>query len=296
MYEKFDERLEKKCFILNKINEQKLAEIFADTMHHKTVAGIVRRHSTNKLDVRNVALDGLQLQKSKTILDIGCGFGFFTLALKGRLNPDSDIRGIDVCTNYKTPYLESCNKAGLQGKFIELEKNTINRIPDNSVDLVICSYALYFFPTLIPEISRILKPSGAFVIITHSENHLTEIIAFLKETLDILGIQKTGSLPCQDLINNFSDSNGYKLLSPWFGRVEEKEYRNTLHFRTSDFEDLENYFRFKQLHYIPDNLENKSIVFGKMISRLREYFQLGNSFSIAKDDTIFICNQPLYGN
>ena len=278
---------------MDNIDHRKLAEIFTDTLHHKTVAEIVRAYSTNKLDVSDVALDGLQLQFSSSALDIGCGFGFFTLALKGRLNPGSNILGIDFCTKYKTSYLESCKIAGLRGEFSGFDEKALMTIPADSIDLIICSYALYFFPEIIPEISRILKPSGVFVIITHSENHLKEIISFLRETFDILGIQKPDSLPCQDLMNNFTNSNGDGLLSPWFGQVEEKEYPNSLRFTTNDFEDLEKYFRFKQSHFIPDYLDNKSLIFKKIISNLREHLQSGTPFSITKDDTIFICKEPL---
>jgi len=276
------------------INQQKLAEIFTDTIHHKAVAEIIHARSTNKLDVRNAALDGLQLQNSKIALDIGCGFGFFTIALKGRLFPGSSILGIDLCTKYRTSYLESCRIAGLQGKFSGNGEKAITTIPTDSVDLVICSYALYFFPAIIQEVSRILKSSGVFIIITHSENHLKEIITFLSKTFDIMGIQKPDSFPCQDLIDNFNNSNGYRLLSPWFGQVKEKEYRNSLHFEISDFEDLEKYFRFKQPHFIPDNIDNKNIIFNKMIYRLRKYLQSGNHFNITKDDSIFICKEPLF--
>ena len=276
-------------------DHRKLAEIFTDTLHHKTVAEIVRAYSTNELDVRIVALNGLQLQDSSSAMDIGCGFGFFTLALKGRLNSGSNILGIDLCTKYKTSYLESCKVAGLQGSFSGLDKKVIHSIPVNSVDLVICSYSLYFFPAIIPDISRLLKPSGVFVIITHSENHLKEIIAFLRETFDILGIQTPDLFPCQTLIDNFNNSNGYRLLSPWFGRVEEKEYHNSLRFELSDFKDLEKYFRFKQPYYIPDYFDNKDMVFNKIINRLSEQLQSGTPFNITKDDTIFICKQPLSG-
>ena len=278
---------------MGNIDHRKLAEIFTDTLHHKTVAEIVRAYSTNELDVRIVALNGLQLQDSSSAMDIGCGFGFFTRALKGRLNPGSQILGIDLCSKYKTSYLESCKIAGLQGRFSGFDKKALNRIPGNSVDLVICSYALYFFPAIIPEISRLLKPSGLFVVITHSENHLKEVITFLKETFKISGIQTPDLFPCQTLIDNFNNINGYRLLSPYFGRVEEKEYHNSLRFEISDFEDLEKYFRFKQPYYIPDYFDNKNMILNKIISRLREYLQSGTPFIITKDDTIFICKEPL---
>ncbi len=37
---------------MGNIDHRKLAEIFTDTLHHKSVAEIVRAYSTNKLDVR----------------------------------------------------------------------------------------------------------------------------------------------------------------------------------------------------------------------------------------------------
>jgi ubiquinone/menaquinone biosynthesis C-methylase UbiE len=280
---------------MNHNNCRKLAEIFTDTKQHKTITTIICAHSTNKLDIRNVALNGLQLKNSRVVLDIGCGFGFFTLALKDRLNPGSNILGIDFCAKYKTPYLESCKIAGLRSKFFGLDEKAIKTIPANSVDLVICSYALYFFPTIISDISRLLKPSGVFVIITHSENHLKEIVAFLRETFDILGIKNPDLFPFQALIDNFNNKNGYRLLSLWFGQVEEKEYCNSLCFEINNFKDLEKYLKFKQPYYIPDYLENKNIIFNKIISRLREHLQSGGPFSITKDDTIFICKEPLSG-
>lgn len=276
------------------INYRKLSEIFTDTLHHETVAKIIRDYSTNKLDIRNVALEGLQLQDCKTALDIGCGFGFFTRALKDRLNPDCKILGIDLCPKNKSAYLESSKMAGLDGEFLGSDEKVILTMPTDTVDLVICSYALYFFPAIISEISRVLKPSGIFVSITHSKNHLKEILSFIRETFEDLGIQKPESLPCQLLIDNFNDINGYQLLSPWFTNVDEKKYYNSLQFGRNDFEDLKKYFRFKQPHFIHNNIDSKDKVFDMMMSNLSKKLQLGSTFNITKDDTIFICEKPLY--
>lgn len=276
------------------INYRKLSEIFADTLHHETVAKIIRDYSTNKLDIRNIALEGLQLQDCKTALDFGCGFGYFTRALKDRINPECKILGIDLCPENEASYLESTRIANLNGEFSGSDEKVILTIPTDTVDLVICSYALYFFPAIMSEISRVLKPSGVFISITHSKTHLTEVLSFIRDVFEELGIQKPESLPCQSLSDNFNDSNGSQLLSPWFSNIEEKKYNNSLHFKIDDFEDLKKYFKFKQGHFIEDNIDYKDKVLNKMMSSLRLQLQQERTFKITKNDAIFICKKPLY--
>ena len=72
-----------------------LAKVFCNTDLHQNVADIIYKHSTNKLDVRAAALDGVSLKSCKEILDLGCAFGFFTRSLKDRVDPDASILGID---------------------------------------------------------------------------------------------------------------------------------------------------------------------------------------------------------
>lgn len=278
------------------INYRKLSEIFTDTLHHETVAKIIRDYSTNKIDIRNIALEGLQLQDCKTALDFGCGFGYFTRALKDRINPECKILGIDLCPENEASYLESTRIANLNGEFSGTDEKVILTIPTDTVDLVICSYALYFFPAIISEISRVLKPSGVFISITHSKTHLTEVLSFIRDVFEELGIQKPESLPCQSLLDNFNDINGYQLLSPWFSNIEEKNYNNSLHFEISDSEDLKKYFNFKQGHFIEDNFDYKDKVFNEMMNRISVLFQQGRTFKITKNDTVFICKEPLYIN
>ncbi len=72
---------------------QRLAEVFENPTMHLAVARIIQEHSTNPQDVRLFALEGLSLQSRQDILDVGCGFGFFTLALKGRVKKRSENTG-----------------------------------------------------------------------------------------------------------------------------------------------------------------------------------------------------------
>lgn len=274
-------------------NLHDLIETFTDTKTHEEVADIIYAHSTNKLDVREAALANFSFENVKNILELGCGFGFFTRALKDKINSDVSILGIDRCPDYQRAYLNSCNMAGIQGNFEGDGVKNLHKINDNSYGFIICSYAMYFFPDVIPEISRILKPGGTFITITHSLNHLSELISFIKKIFKEQGLYYPDLLPYEKLIRNFTDENGIRLLSKSFENIEEKDYKSSLVFVKGDEENLAKYLRFKQPFYIPDAAKKLPEVYTNIISELCNKLVEGNTFRITKDDTIYICNNPL---
>ncbi len=278
----------------NRITSARLAEVFTDARKHREVAEIIGKHSTNNLDVRSVALEGLDLTSCRTVLDLGCGFGFFTRYMKGRLHPDAVITGIDRCKAYRDFYLESCEIAGIKGNFNGFGVESLVKIPDNTYDLVICSYAMYFFPWAVPDIARILKPDGLFVTITHSVNHLSELVSYVRNTCLKYGHEIPDQLPYEELIRNFSDRNAMDLLAPYFWEINEHEYQSTLLFGNNDGKDFETYFRFKKDFYIADTTSKCDDVFEMVIRRLMKDFESGIPFRITKDDTIYSCRLPQY--
>jgi len=272
-----------------------MSAVFADTLMHKTIREIIQLHSTNKVDVREFALVGLPLKSCKAILDLGCGFGFFTRSLKGKINRKAKILGIDRIPDYRSLFLETCNSVSLTGDFKGTGVSSILTIPSKTFDMVICSYALYFFPGIIPEIARVLKPSGLFVCITHSNNHANECINLVKESIVELNILPSTYLPYQELISRFDNKNGFDLLSPWFADVKEKEYSSSLLFEYTDFNNLLLYFKFKKPYFLPNNLniDKTNKIFEDVIDKLKTDLQAGIPFRITKDDTIFICSKHL---
>ena len=43
---------------------------------HESISEIIRRHSSNRVDVRLAALEGIDFNRAHRLLDLGCGFGF----------------------------------------------------------------------------------------------------------------------------------------------------------------------------------------------------------------------------
>ncbi len=270
-----------------------LVKVFSDSAAHKAVADIIVKHLSNKRDVRAEALDALDLSACRTILDLGCGFGFFTLGLQKRIAPDARITGIDCHSSYSDLYLATCKHIGIKGDFRPYGIQAIRSLPANSFDLVICSYGLYYFPGYINQIARILHPDGTFVTITHSRSHLKELITFVKRILSKNNISSHDPLPCEDLISNFSNENGYGLLSKAFRKVSSSAYQGKLIFQKKDFDSFKKYFLFKRIFFIPRNQYNEDTLTATILDELKQHIMIHGKISITIDDVIFICSDPV---
>ena len=278
--------------MINQISKN-LAEVFKDVDAHQNIAGIMVSHATNSMDIRGFALDGIDFSGAIKILDIGCGFGFFTRALRGRTNSGATITGVDCHQQYRDAYLNSCNQAEINGKFIGECISSIQRIKSNTIDVILCSYALYFFPEILPQVSRILKDDGVFVAITHSENHLQEIGSHVKKVFSSNEIKFLEVLPYKALADKFSGENGRKILTPWFGRIQAKAYKNSLIFSKADFSDLEAYLRFKQSFFIPDKQPDAAKLIAMLLDLFKHDLIKTGKVEISKNDNIFTCTKPL---
>ncbi len=270
-----------------------VVEVFLDVEAHRLTADIIRKFSTNKTDIRDLALDGLNLKPCKVILDLGCGFGFFTEALKGRVHPEAFVRGIDIIEAYGPLFLRTCEDAGLRGIFSAEGVHSIQKFENRQFDLVLCSYALYFFPEIIPDISRVLKSEGLFISITHTSENMGELIDAAKAALQEKSMLSEYALPIEGIIRRFSSENGLQLLTPWFGSIRSMDYLNDLVFSPDDLRDLVEYFRFKSPFFLSGTDFSSETVTGLLRGHLERMLRARNQFTISKNDTIFITEKPL---
>lgn len=278
-------------------NKSKVIDVFIDVDAHRFTADIIKRHSTNRNDIRKVALDGLNIKGRKNILELGCGFGFFTEALKGKVHPDAVVTGVDIIRDYEPLFREACDRAGIKGNFTSSGASVVKDLKDRSVDLVICSYSLYFFPEIVPDISRVLKSDGLLVATVHDRENMNELASFARDVLASNGMLKRDEkLPIETFVSSFSSENGHEILSPWFQDIQVTDYLNKLVFKPGDIYSLMEYFRFKcpfLLSRVKDKVET---IFDLLEVHLQKSFTESRSnFTISKDDTIFVCSNPLFG-
>ncbi|MFB3926070.1 MAG: class I SAM-dependent methyltransferase [Syntrophales bacterium] len=273
--------------------ESIICEIFTHVSTHRLAAEIIRKHSSNQDDIREIALSSVNLDRCLKILDIGCGFGFFTEALEGKIRPEAYVTGLDIVEEYRPLFMNMLLNSGIQGRFISSGLSALNEFGKGTFDLILCSYALYFFPGAIPDIARVLNPDGFFIAITHDRRNMKELILAVKDVLKTIGMPVCGKLPVEAVISRFSSENGEELLSPWFNRIRRIEYVNTLIFPPGDVSPLIDYFRFKS----PFFLSGTGADTEKISDLLRKQFEVSldesQSITMSKDDTIFICSEPL---
>ncbi|MGD2111080.1 MAG: class I SAM-dependent methyltransferase [Phycisphaerae bacterium] len=256
---------------------------YASPVNHESVSAIIRRRSTNKTDVREVALQGLDLSKIKRVLDLGCGFGFIEEVLADRVAPDAVFVGVDALKSNEPAFRGKVTRSGHRGGFVCRELDARLPWPTDRFDLVVCCYALYFFVEIIPEVARVLAPDGVFLAITHYEKSIAG-------QLPAAGFEDAASR-LLDLTRRFSAENGRDLLGPHFGEINRIDYENSLQFTADDVEELLRFLRFKLPFLVPDakpgdDLPDSIARFAQVVMRRT------GGLTVEKNDAIFQCRRP----
>jgi ubiquinone/menaquinone biosynthesis C-methylase UbiE len=257
---------------------------------------IIKTYSTNKNDVRDVAIAGLNLKKVKRVLELGCGYGFFIEKLKGMLNDNAVIIGVDMVENNREPFLHSVASIQYKGEFITGRADIIKEMSNESFDLIITSYSLYFFPHLLSNISRILSPTGVFIVVTHSEKALREAIEVIKNCMRNIGIHIEEDTILNKLFYSFSIENGTEQLNKYFCRIEKLNYYNSVVFTYENINDCIFYIHQKKnLIYkeVIEKMPEKVVETEQCVERkIIEYTKKNGSMTLNKNDGIFRCYGP----
>jgi SAM-dependent methyltransferase len=274
-------------------HESRIVEVYRKVDDHRRIADMIRRHSTNPEDIRALALDTLGLTDARDILELGCGFGSFTGNLKGRLHADAVITGLDIIAAYEPSFLDTCRRSGIHSRFFANGITQMDTFADASYDLVLCSYALYFFPHAVRCIARILRPTGTFIAITHDRNNMEELIVLTKEILLKNDLLTEERLPVETIIDRFSGETGSTILKPWFGSVRSIDYRNALIFSRGDIDCILDYFRFKSPLFLTGTTYHSEKIISLLSWQLKRSSLRRQGLKMSKDDRIFICTSPL---
>ena len=276
------------------LDKKKIRQVFRNVQEHRHIEQLIRQFSSNKDDIRIAALNQTDLSHCQNVLELGCAFGSFTEALKDRLHPDAKITGLDIVPEYEPFFLEACKRAGYSGNFSSAGINPIKKYPSGTFDLIICSFALYFFIEIIPEIARVLKHSGIFITITHSRRNMKELIALTKNILRKNKLLSGNEvLPIEIILRQFSSENGATLLCPYFRRIQQIDFNNFLIFQALETESFLEYYSFKRPFFLIGTNTRKNDIFNQLMIEVQKMTMNSKNIQMCKDDRIFLCSEPL---
>ena len=254
---------------------------FVDVPAHERAAAFVRRVSTNRTDIRDVALAGFDRSRALRVLDLGCGFGFMTEWLAQHLEPAAQIIGIDALAENRAPYMAQLERWGRRGTFVEQVIHDDLPWPEATFDLVVSSYSLYFFPAIIPAVRRVLAPQGRFLLITHS-------LSSLKALLAATGLPPEQA-PLLPIVGRFCAENGRDLLAASFETVEACGFANSLKIESGDVLSLVDYIAFKLPLLAAIDPQTSSAA---ILAAVHDHLMARTPLVIAKDDAVFRCQVP----
>ena len=164
-------------------------------------------------------------------------------------------------------------------------------------DLVIASYSLYFFPHLIKEIARVLKPNSLLIAITHSKESLKEVTELIPYSIRSTGLSVPDEFAISKLLKAFCSEDGHNQLSPYFKKIEMITYNNSMIFLPCDISDCIEYLTKKRPLLFKDVMgahpDKVSEVEGHFYRSLNEQTISNGRLSITKDDAIFRAFNPL---
>lgn len=261
---------------------------------HRELRGTILKYSKNPIDVRTVALSGLDLSPVRNVLDLGCGYGFFSEALAAVLGSGVNITGIDLVESNRAPFLDTLASLKVPGEFMCGSTDLIRTMESGRFDLIMASYSLYFFPHLIPEIARVCRPGGIFIAITHSRFTMKEILGFIPACMEEAGIKPPAELIIRKLFDSFSSENGMSILEPYFNRVERIIFRNDLLVPPGEASQFISYLDGKEYLILKDVRD----IYPAKIDQVKECFYRKvyesaktrkGGMIITKNDSVFRC-------
>ncbi len=130
-----------------------------------------------------------------TLVDLGCGEGYYTNLLKAALGDKIEVYGLDVSK-------EAVRRAAGQSKSVNYSVASVYSAPfkDGSFDIALNLFA----PLAIEETGRILKDNGIFIMVFPDTEHLYSLKAAVYEN-------PYKNTPLDDTLNGFELINSREI-------------------------------------------------------------------------------------
>jgi demethylmenaquinone methyltransferase/2-methoxy-6-polyprenyl-1,4-benzoquinol methylase len=113
-------------------------------------------------------LQGAGIQPGQTVLEVGCGTGFFTIPAAKLIGDEGWIVAMDLSSGYIEHVSKKVQSADLKNVRIEKQDALDTKLDTASIDKVLL-FGVIPFPLLplnrlLPEMHRVLKPEGTLSV------------------------------------------------------------------------------------------------------------------------------------
>lgn len=211
-----------------------LNDQYKDASKFNARVNLRRRFSVNKQRFSHWVFEQFQISEGSRILELGCGPGLLWSSNRERIPATWQI----VLSDFSPGMLQEARKRLGEERFtFQVVDAQAIPFPDESFDVVIANHMLYHMPDLpcaLAEIRRVLKTGGHLYATTLGRKHLCELDKLVLQAwpdTHWIGLGATAAA--------FGLENGQGLLAPFFARVTQQIYEDSL--RVTEAEPLVDY-------------------------------------------------------
>lgn len=239
-----------------------------------TRIGLHDQYSVNPYGFGNWIFDQYAFKDGAKILELGCGTAVIWRGRERRLPQNVEI----TLSDFSPLMVEKAKELLHDNPVFSFQQIDIQDIPYDGelFDMVIANHMLYHVPDIgraLSEVKRVLKESGRFYASTLGKMSLQELNDIYLKLKD-----KASFSFSKDIA--FTLENGFELLAPYFGHIEQRQYIDSL--EVTDLDDLIAYI--KSYNDIPASINDE-------LRRLVSKGFVDGVFRIRKEQGIFICSK-----
>ncbi len=143
-----------------------LGRRIATTMHYKGAPWLVRESRQREEDCRRL-LKELNVQPGQTLCDMGCGNGFYTLALARFTGAEGKVYAVDIQPEMLELLEGRAREAKIDNIQTVLSTQSDPQLPDESIDLLLLVDVYHEFShpkEMLQAIRKSLKPTGRIAL------------------------------------------------------------------------------------------------------------------------------------
>ena len=254
----------------------------------------LQSHGINPISWPEWYWNQIDLSKTRTILDAGCGNGLLWEEGTSRVEARAEMTLLDQSPGMLSAARERVGRAGGVWQFVE---GSVEALPfdDDSFDLVMANHMLYHssdIPRAIGELARVVRAGGVVAASTNGLGHMRQLREWVSECGMDGAIASTdpgavcGLSVLRAHVRSFGLENGADLLGANFESVELHRQDDAIEVRDVDL--VLNYVRSLELP------NTQAVISG--MERLRELLhdilEREQVIRIDKDSGVFHCTKP----